>query len=144
MANVVARRDAAALVEAPVEVDDNLARAVVVHELKLADVAVLHHELQKLDDHLAGWPDEHLALAALLGVVHRLERIVEHGDAHHRGVGCAGARDADNRKGALEVGAARFGEARGRAGRRWCASVGPRLRAPVRQRAAAPAQTSSA
>ena len=38
-ADVVAGRDHAALVEAAVELDDDLARAVVVHVLKLVDVA---------------------------------------------------------------------------------------------------------
>ena len=39
--------DDAALVEPPGQVDDDLAAAVVVHHLELADVAVLHHHGQE-------------------------------------------------------------------------------------------------
>lgn len=84
MSDVVAGADAATLVEATVQVDDDLARAVVVDELELPDVAVLHHQLQELDDHLGGGADEYLTLAALLGVVHGLEGIVQHADTDHR------------------------------------------------------------
>ena len=44
---------------------------------------VLHHLLQELDDHLRRRAHEHLALAALLGVVDGAEAVVEHGNAHH-------------------------------------------------------------
>ena len=37
-------------------------------ELEIADVTVLLHHLQELDDDLGVRPDENLALAALLGV----------------------------------------------------------------------------
>lgn len=35
------------------------------------------HDAQELDDDLRAWSNEHLALAALLGVVDGIERIVE-------------------------------------------------------------------
>jgi hypothetical protein len=83
VADVVARRHSAALVQAAVELHDDLAGAVVVDELELADVAVLHHQREKLDDHLARRPQQHLALAALLRVGERLERVREDADANH-------------------------------------------------------------
>lgn len=53
---------------------------------------VLHHDLQELNDHLGGRPDQHLPLAALLGIVHALKGIVEDTDTHHRTVSWFGAR----------------------------------------------------
>merc|ERR1712176_445305 len=67
------------------ELDDDLAVTVVVDLLELADVAVLLHDLQELDDDLGARADEHLALAGLLGVVHRLQGIVEDGGLDHLG-----------------------------------------------------------
>merc|ERR1711976_264389 len=61
--DIVAGRDAAALVEPSVELNDDLAGTVVIHDRELPDVAVLHHDLQELDDHLGGRPDEDLPLA---------------------------------------------------------------------------------
>lgn len=72
-----------------IELDDDFARSVVVHKLKLTNVpcvtvlaaaarwrraanpgaalrTILLHNLQKLDHHLGGWPDKHLSLATLL------------------------------------------------------------------------------
>lgn len=40
------------------------------------------HDLQELDDDLRGRSEEHLALAALLGVRQRLERISKHIHLH--------------------------------------------------------------
>lgn len=37
-----------------------------------APLTVLHHQRQELDEHLAGRAQQHLLLAALLGIVHRL------------------------------------------------------------------------
>ena len=51
-ADVEPRRDDAAFVEPAGEVDDDLAAPVVVHDLELADVAVLHHDREEADDHL--------------------------------------------------------------------------------------------
>ena len=48
---------------------------------------MLLHHLQEFDDHLRAWTNQHLALAGLLGIVDRFERIVENGCAHHCG-GC--------------------------------------------------------
>jgi len=66
--HVETRRDDSALVDAADELDHDLARAVVVDHLKLPNVSILLHHLQKLDDHLGRWPDNHLPLTPLLRV----------------------------------------------------------------------------
>jgi len=81
----VAGVDDTTLVEAAVKLDDNLAGAVVIDLLELANVAVLLHDSKELDDDLGGRTDEDLALAGLLGVVHGVERIVEDGSLDHFG-----------------------------------------------------------
>lgn len=68
--NIVAGRDHTALVQAAVQLHNNLAGAMVIHKLELANIAVLHHHLQHLDDHLGRRANEHLLLSALLSVVH--------------------------------------------------------------------------
>ena len=57
---IEARRDDTALVEATVEVDDDLAGAGVIDDLELVDVAVLLHDLEELDQHLGGGPQDNL------------------------------------------------------------------------------------
>jgi len=84
-ADVVAGGDDTALVEAAVELNDDLAGAVVVDLGELANVAVLLHDLEELDNDLGGGPDHNLALAALLGIVERVEGIVKDGSADHLG-----------------------------------------------------------
>jgi hypothetical protein len=51
---------------------------------RLAHTVLLHHR-EELDDDLGAGADEHLALAALLGVVDGVERIVEDGGLDHFG-----------------------------------------------------------
>ena len=51
------RGDDATLVEAPGEVDDDLAGPMVVDHLELSDVAFLHHDGQEPDDHLGAGAD---------------------------------------------------------------------------------------
>lgn len=46
-------------------------------------LTVLHHDLQELDNHFGRGSDQDLSLATLLCVVHGLEGIVQHADAHH-------------------------------------------------------------
>lgn len=48
---------------------------VVIDDLELADIAFLHHDGQKAHDHLAARADKYLALATLLGVADRFQRI---------------------------------------------------------------------
>ena len=57
------------------EVDDDLAGAVVIHNLELPDVSVLHHDGEEPDHHLGARPDQDLPLAALLRVVDALEAV---------------------------------------------------------------------
>ena len=44
---------------------------------------MLDHNIEELHDHLRGRPDEHLALAALLGVVDRLQGVSQDVHADH-------------------------------------------------------------
>ena len=44
---------------------------------------VLHHLLQELHDDLGRRTDQHLALAALLGIEDAAKAVVQHRDAHH-------------------------------------------------------------
>ena len=53
-------RDDTAFVEATVEVDNNLARASVINDLKLVDVAMLLHNLEELDKDLGCGSKNHL------------------------------------------------------------------------------------
>ena len=53
-------------------------------------LTVLLHALQELDDNLGGRADQHLALATLLSVGHRLQGIGQNAHAHH--LDCGGAR----------------------------------------------------
>ena len=57
---VVPRGNDSALVEAPVQGNDDLSRSMVVHENELVDVSVLEHDLQEFDDNLGGGTDQDL------------------------------------------------------------------------------------
>ena len=81
--DVETRTDDAALVQATIQLDDDLAGTVVVDDFKLANVAVFLHDHQELDNNLRARTDEHLALAALLGIVDALESIVQHANTDH-------------------------------------------------------------
>lgn len=85
--DVESRRDDSTLVESAVELDHNLSGSVVVHVLKLANVAVLLHHGEKLDDHLGRGSDQDLSLAGLLGVGDGLESVSENGGSGHFGGG---------------------------------------------------------
>lgn len=75
--------DDSALVQATGQVDNDLAGPVVVDDLELANVAVLHHDRQELDDHLGAGTQQDLSLAALLSVVNALEGIGQNVHSHH-------------------------------------------------------------
>ncbi|EKG01352.1 hypothetical protein TCSYLVIO_007646 [Trypanosoma cruzi] len=79
---VKAGADGAALVEAAVEIHHNFTRAVIVDNLKLANVTVLLHHLQKLHDDLGGWTNKNLTLATALRARNTAKRVGQH--AHHR------------------------------------------------------------
>ena len=57
---IEAGRDDAALVQATVQVDNDLATTGVVDDLELVDVAVLLHDLQELDEDLGGGSQDNL------------------------------------------------------------------------------------
>eukprot|EP00636_Phaeomonas_parva_P018446 CAMPEP_0118852192 /NCGR_PEP_ID=MMETSP1163-20130328/1312_1 /TAXON_ID=124430 /ORGANISM="Phaeomonas parva, Strain CCMP2877" /LENGTH=147 /DNA_ID=CAMNT_0006784601 /DNA_START=27 /DNA_END=470 /DNA_ORIENTATION=- len=86
-ARVEARGNDTALVDAASKLHHDLARAVVVHDGELPDVAVLLHVLQELDDDLGARAHHDLALAALLRVGDGLKSVREGGHAHHLWVG---------------------------------------------------------
>lgn len=52
--------DDSALVQATQQVDDDLAASVVIDDLEVTNVAVLLHDLEKLDDDLRAGADENL------------------------------------------------------------------------------------
>merc|ERR1719276_825157 len=63
--------------------DTALVDAAVVHDLELANVAVLLHDLQELNHDLGDGAKENLALSALLGVGHALKAVGKHRHLHH-------------------------------------------------------------
>ena len=58
LADVEARRDNTSFVDSAQQSDDDLARAVVVDDLVLADVAVLLHDIEELEDNLGAGAEE--------------------------------------------------------------------------------------
>merc|ERR1719491_2739930 len=94
--DIEARRDDTALVDAADQVHDKLASPVVIYDLHVAEVPVLLHHLEKLDDHLRTRADEDLPLAALLRIQDAVEAITEDADAHHGqrgGLKCEGSAE---------------------------------------------------
>jgi len=81
--NVVSWRDYAGFVEAAVELNNNLAVAMIVDLLELADITVALHNGEELGDDLGRGSNHNLALARLLGVVDGVERIVQDGGTGH-------------------------------------------------------------
>ena len=81
--DVKAGRNNATLVNASKQANNNLAAAVVVDNLKFADISVPLHNLEELNDHATAWSDQYLPLSSLLCVVNSLERICENTHAHH-------------------------------------------------------------
>merc|ERR1719258_787657 len=67
----------------PVSSTDDFPGPVVVDNLKFPNVAVLLHRLQEFDDDLRARSDQHLALAALLGVRDGLEAVREDAHSNH-------------------------------------------------------------
>jgi hypothetical protein len=75
--HVVAGGDNTGLVEAAVQLDNNLARSVIINLLEFANVSVLLHNAEELDDDLRRRSDQDLSLSRLLSVVDGIKRIVE-------------------------------------------------------------------
>ena len=86
--DIEARGHDTALVESADEGDDDLAAAVVIDDLVLADVAVRLHHIEELEDHLGAGADHDLTLVHLLGVDDDLEGISKNVGAHHFLGGC--------------------------------------------------------
>jgi hypothetical protein len=81
--NIEAGGDNTALVDATVEVDNDLAGALVIDDLELVDVAVLLHNLKELDNDLGRRADNNLALTTALGVGDVDEGVVENRNQDH-------------------------------------------------------------
>lgn len=60
--------DNTTLVDSAKELDDDFARAVIIHDFEVADVSSPLHALQELDDDLRRWTDENLPASPLLSV----------------------------------------------------------------------------
>ena len=83
--DIVAWRDDTSFVETAVELNHNFAGAVIIDDLKLANVAMSLHDAQEFYDDLGGRPDEDLALSTALGVDDVVKAVIEDGDADHLG-----------------------------------------------------------
>jgi hypothetical protein len=97
--NVESWGDDSALVESAVELDDDLASSVIIDNFEFTNVAVLHHDLEELDDDLRGGSDEnlsfrfsrctkfnqddYLSLSSLLSVADVLESVGQNVHANH-------------------------------------------------------------
>lgn len=82
-ADVETRADDAALVQTTIELNDDLAGAVVGQFFELADVSLRLHKLKELDDDLAGRTEEDLTLASLLRIVDVLQSIAQNTGSDH-------------------------------------------------------------
>ena len=80
---IVTGRDGTALVEATVEVDDDLAGAAVINELEVINVALLLHDLEELNDDLGDRADDNLALTVAFSVGDGLEGASQNGHHSH-------------------------------------------------------------
>jgi len=81
--DVVAWADAASLVDAAVQLDHDFAIAVIVNFLELADVAVLLHNREELDNDLRARSNEDLTLSRFFGIVDGVEAIIEYRGSNH-------------------------------------------------------------
>merc|ERR1719324_1795163 len=81
--NVKTWRDDTGLVHSANEIHHNLAGTVVIHDFQVANVSVLLHHLQELDDHLRAWPDKDLTFSSLLSIDNAIQAVTEHTDSHH-------------------------------------------------------------
>ena len=75
--------DDSALVDTPVELNDDLAVSLIVNNLKLVDVSMLLHDLQELDDDLGAWSDDDLSLSNSLGVDNGVENVSQYIHKYH-------------------------------------------------------------
>ena len=80
---IITGRDGTALVEATVEVDDDLAGAAVIDEFEVINVALLLHDLEELNDDLGDGADDNLALSVAFSVSDGLEGASQNGHHSH-------------------------------------------------------------
>jgi len=59
--NIESWGDDSALIESAVELDDDLASSVIIDNFEFTNVAVLHHDLEELDDDFRGGSDQNLS-----------------------------------------------------------------------------------
>lgn len=81
--NIETGGDDTTLVKATVELDNNLTGTMIIDDLELANVTVLLHDSQELDDDLGDGTDEDLTLSTLLSIVDALKSIVQHANTDH-------------------------------------------------------------
>jgi len=81
--DIVTGADGTALVQAAVEVDDDLLLAAVINNFEVANVAVALHHAEELHDDLGRGADEHLALATALGTCDGAQGGSQNGHAGH-------------------------------------------------------------
>lgn len=81
--DIVAWGNHGALVDTAEKLDHNLATAMVIDDVELADVAMFLHTQQEFHNDAAGRPDQHLPLALFLGVDNGLETIGQHAHTNH-------------------------------------------------------------
>lgn len=67
--------DDTALVKTTGQIDNDFAGTVIVDNFEFADVAVLHHHSQELDDNLRAWAQQNLTFATFLSIVDALQGI---------------------------------------------------------------------
>jgi len=84
--NIESGRDNTGLVQASVELDNDLARTVVVDLLELADVTVALHDTKELHNDLRARADEHLALSTALRIDNVVQAVIEDRYANHFGL----------------------------------------------------------
>ena len=81
--NIEPGRDHTTFVDASNEFHHDFSCSMVINNLQIANVAMLLHHLQKLDDDLRVWPDENLTFSTLLSVHDVVQAISKHTDSHH-------------------------------------------------------------
>lgn len=73
--NVKSGTDDTSFVQATSQIDDNLSSAVIIYNFEFADVSVLHHNSQELNDDFGVWADENMTLSAFFSVVNAFQSI---------------------------------------------------------------------
>lgn len=84
--DVETRRNDTSLVQSAVELDDDLARAVIIDLLELADVTMALHDTQELHNDLGARANEHLALSTALSIDDVVQAVVQDRYANHFGL----------------------------------------------------------